>query len=285
VFAVLSRQVERRSVASIQCYDLLGRLRWSREVCDAPEFDGSDVPRTRQHLLTLAGGQIVYANHAGAVVAVDAWTGQPTWAVRYPSRGADSADTRRDLAPAMHADGRVYVAPVDSERLLCIDALDGRVHWEAEPVEIVHLLGVAHGRVLTATRSGLQAFDAITGRTQWLQPSEARLPSLGRGLLAGNWLFWPTQDPLLPYRAVTVQEGYQEKVRPGASVLPEPDRYDPTLFTSMPAGNWAFGQGCLAIAGTRELVVYVPPRQPMRPLDPRLHARLGVSLVNGKKWE
>lgn len=276
VYIARTRVVERRAVVSIWCYDVHGRQRWAREVCDAPEFEGHGGPRTRLHLLTRAAGQIVYASHAGAICAVDAWTGQPTWAVRYPSRGPLTAEfepSPRDLAPCLAADGCIYAAPLDTDRLLCIDAVTGRVRWEAEETEIVHLLGVAEGRVLTATRTGLQAFDTQTGRAEWLQPSEGRLPSLGRGLLAGSWLYWPTQDSLLPTRAVTVHGGKLEAASP--SVLPEPRFFDPTMFATMPAGNWAFGQGCLVIAGGSELVVYAPPRYvPKAPVDPRPQTRM-----------
>lgn len=277
VYAVLSKIVERRVVSSIVCYDVFGRERWSRAVCDAPEFsDGSTAPRHRQHLLTLAGGQIVFATHAGAIVAVDATTGEPTWAVRYPSRGPTMRELEpspRDLTPCVYADGRVYAAPLDLDRLLCIDTRSGRVCWEAEGVEIVHLLGVAHERVFATTPSGLCVFDA-NGRIEWIQPSDGRLPSQGRGLLAGGWLYWPTQDLQLPTRTVTMQGGQLMKNGKTASVLHEPAFYDPAWLSRLPAGNWAFGKGCLAIAGTSELVVFTPPRiVPQGPIE-RPHARL-----------
>ncbi len=266
VFIALSKMVERRVVTSIVCHDTLGRLRWTREVCDVPEFEeNANGPRHQQHLLTLAGGQIVYASHAGAIVAVDAWTGQPTWAVRYPSRGpltAESEPSPRDLAPCVYADGFVYTAPLDSDRLFCIDAISGQVRWEAEEVEIVHLLGIVHGQLFTATRNGVQAFNTASGRAEWLQPGEGRLPSLGRGLMAGGGLYWPTQDAELPNRVVGLRDG-----------LPQ---IDPARLNPLPPGNWAFGQGCLAIAGLSELVVYTPPRYPTKPLDPRPHARAKI---------
>jgi len=93
-------------------------------------------------------------------------------------------------------------------------------------------------------------------------------------LIAGGWLYWPTQDANLPYRTVTLREGAQTKGVGTASVLPEPSFFDPTMFAAMPAGNWAFGQGCLAIAGLNELVVYTPPRiMPQGPIE-RPHARI-----------
>ena len=263
VYIALTTIVDRHSVASIVCYDVLGRQRWTREVCDAPEFEGNaSESRQRQHLLTWAGNQIVYCNHAGAIVAVDAWSGQPTWGVRYPSRGPRAADfepSPRDLAPAVYADGCIFAAPLDSDRLFCIDAMSGQVRWEIENVEVVHLLGSAHGRVFVATKSGLQALNAATGKLDWAEPGEGRLPSLGRGLLVGSLYYWPTQDAAFPYRLVAQKTG-------------EPAPFDPTRFSTLPAGNLAFGHGCLAIAGLDELVVFVP--SPRLPPDVRPSARL-----------
>ncbi len=288
VFIALSRLTGRRVVTSIVCYDVLGRRRWARDVCDCPEFeDGADGPRHRQHLLTYAGGQIVYASHTGAIVAVDALTGQPTWGVRYPSRGPLTAELEpspRDLTPCMYADGQVFAAPLDTDRLFCIDATSGQVRWELEDIEVVHLYGVSGGRLFAATRTGLIAIHAANGQADWLQPSEGRLPSLGRGLIAGRWLLWPTQDANLPYRAVSLQAGMQQQDGT-KSVLPEPDVFDPTMLASLPVGNLAFGQGCLAIAGLRELTVYVPAHKAQElPPDIRPQARVD-SLYQRARWQ
>jgi outer membrane protein assembly factor BamB len=280
VYIALSKIVGRRVLTSIVCYDVLGRRRWSRDVCDCPEFeDNGDGPRYRQHLLTWAGGQIVYCSHAGAIVAVDAWTGQPSWGVRYPSRGPLTAEyepSPRDLTPSLYADGRVFAAPLDADRLFCLDAVTGRLRWELEEVEIVHLLGVAHGRLFATTRNGLVAINVATGQAEWTQPTEGRLPSLGRGLLAGGWLIWPTQDTKLPYRAVTLRSGGQQIEGEAQSVLPEPPIFDPTMLHTLPAGNLAYGHGCLAIAGLSELVVYVPAHKikQLPPPNARPQARI-----------
>ena len=126
-----------------------------------------------------------------------------------------------------------------------------------------------------ATQTGLQALKAASGQIDWAQPSGGRLPSLGRGSIAGGWLYWPTQYPELATRAVRLGDGNQQ-LDGEASVLPEPSYLPPEALARLPAGNWAMGQGCLAIAGLSELVVFVPPdRQPGRyPMDLRPDARL-----------
>ncbi|MBI2808401.1 MAG: PQQ-binding-like beta-propeller repeat protein [Planctomycetes bacterium] len=268
-----------RARTSIDCFDRLGRRRWTRAVCDCPDAAlVTKSPRHRHHLLTWAGGQVVFASHAGAMVAIDGLTGQPTWGVRYPpklSHGADTEATPRDLIPCVHADGSVYAAPLDTDRVFCIDAVTGQVIWEAADLEAVHLLGVSNGRLFVTTRTGLVALRTASGQVDWMQPSDGRLPPLGRGLIAGRWILWPTQDPKLPYRAVTLDSGRQEQERQ-AQVLPEPAIFDPTMLATLPVGNLAFGHGCLAIAGLRELVVYAPAHQihQLPPADPRPQVRL-----------
>ncbi|HZZ78228.1 MAG TPA: PQQ-binding-like beta-propeller repeat protein, partial [Gemmataceae bacterium] len=141
--------------------------------------------------------------------------------------------------------------------------------------DIVHLLGATRGRLFVVTRNGVQALATANGQVAWSQPSDGRLPSLGRGVIAGSWLFWPTQYTELPNRAITLSAG---NLRRGdeTSVLPEPEYFDATMLNPIPAGNWAVGQGCLAVAGLTELVVFVPPdRMPNRfPMDPRPNAKL-----------
>src|SRR5207249_3280692 len=129
--------------------------------------------RFQHRLLSLAGSQIVYCSHSGAIAAVDASSGRHTWSVRYPSRGTRTADglpSTRSLAPCMYHADRLYVAPLDFDRILCLDADTGHLLWESTPVEAIHLLGVAGGRLIfTAVSShtlvpqhSIRALDAAT---------------------------------------------------------------------------------------------------------------------------
>ncbi|MCI0640009.1 MAG: PQQ-like beta-propeller repeat protein [Gemmataceae bacterium] len=254
-----------RTRTALTCYDSAGRQRWFQEVLEAPEFEEQQSPRRLPHLCTLGGGQLIYCNHAGAVVALEPATGQRLWATRYPSRGrvtADGMPSPRDLTPCVYDAGRIFVAPLDADGLLCIDAYSGRLLWERNPVEIVHLLGVARGRVYCTTTTGLQCVDAATGdeRDGWRQPVEGKTPGLGSGLLAGSWAFWPTRDPKLPFRALSLDDGGQELFSQTKGFSAEPDFFEPTMLRALLPGNMAFGQGCLAIAGIEELAVYVPAK-------------------------
>jgi outer membrane protein assembly factor BamB/tetratricopeptide (TPR) repeat protein len=243
-----------RTQTAIACYDAdsgggdTGGPLWLQEVCETPA-PSRDGPRYRHHLLTLAGPYVVYCSHSGAIVALDALTGQRVWAVRYASRGARTASedlSPRDLAPCVYAADRLFVAPEDRDRILCLDPASGQVLWQRGPVEVIHLLGVAGGRLVfttTTPRRGIRALDAATGldTNGWVQPEVDELSSFGRGLLAGELIYWPTHSGL---RILRVEDG-----RPTESSYP-------LFLNEAVRGNLAVGCGCLAVAGAEELAVY-----------------------------
>jgi len=241
------------STTSIDCYDAqTGARRWRQEVCEGQE--GPEEPRQRQQLLTLAGPHVVYCSHSGAVVALDAATGKRAWSMRYPRRGyriANGFPSPRDLTPCLYADGRLYVAPTDAGALYCLDARTGRTLWHSRPLEVGHLLGVAKGQVIfttAATPQGIRALDAATGADirHWLHPSGGHdeLPSLGRGILAGDKVIWPTIHGL---RILDQEDG-------------QVSAQDFVPLNGVRPGNIAVGSGCLVIATERELHGYIAPR-------------------------
>jgi outer membrane protein assembly factor BamB len=259
VYVALTRSAGTRAVAAIECYNAsTGILHWHQDICETRE-PGDDVPRCHPHLVTLAGPNIVYCSHSGAIVAVDTITGRRAWAVRYPSRGLRTYQGRpspRDLAPCVYAGGRLFTAPADADRLFCLDAATGQVRWESQRIEVVHLLGVAKGKLIFTTGLGIQAADAATGRwlIDWLVPAIGgeSLPSLGRGLLAGGKVYWPTQEKETR-RPNHVYVLDQNDGQPDAA-----DNYDFSQRFGQALGNLAFGEGCLAIATADQLRIFVP---------------------------
>jgi outer membrane protein assembly factor BamB len=267
---------------AIACFDsATGQQRWRQEICTARDLR-SGRPRGLPHLLTLAGPLVVYCSHAGAVVAVDASTGRATWAVRYPSRGPNTADgdpSPRDVAPVVSAGSRLFAAPADYDVVLCLDAITGQTLWQSQRLEAVQILGVAGNRVVLTTGSwprGIRALDEATGQAlrTWQQPGDGggELPTLGRGFLAGSLVYWPTVEG---WRVLNVSDG-------------QPELYVPQL-QRLPPGNAALGDGCLAIADRERLTVFLAPgrqleqRQRDANADPRsaaAHYRLGLALAD-----
>jgi outer membrane protein assembly factor BamB len=238
--------------ASVACYDGETRaLRWQRDVSTTPE-PRDRAPRYQHHLLTLAGRDIVYCSHSGAITALDASTGRHTWSIRYPTRETrteSGGPSPRSLAPCLYSDGRIYVAPFDFDRILCLDRDTGHIVWESQPVEVVHLLGVARGRLIFTAISprsftpqhSIRALDTVTGQAlrTWYQPADGsgELATFGRGLLAGGWVYWPTSA--------------------GLYVLNQEDS-EPILFDPNIRGNLAAANGCLVVAGTEFMSAYLP---------------------------
>ena len=244
-----------RPVTRVHCYPSDAREQpaelWHQDICETREFSDKDR-RYRHHMLTLAGPYLVYCSHSGAVAALDAVTGKPAWAVRYPSRGDKTADgdpSPRDLAPCLFAGGRLYAAPADYDRLLCLDPATGETLWERGPIEVVQLLGVGENRLIFTTPTGLRAVGADDGVDAWALPDGGGgLPPAGRGLLIGDLVLWPTASKGPGSIAV-----YAVRQRDGE----QPD--DPSALSYVPAGNLIYADGCLLSADRQTLTIFTPP--------------------------
>jgi outer membrane protein assembly factor BamB len=252
VYVAVSRFTGVDIQTAVACFDARTKsLRWQRDVCTTQEPKNREQSNPR-HLLTLADSQIVYCSESGAIAALDAATGRHNWSIRYPSRGPrteEGGPSPRGLSPCVYDGGRIYVAPADWDRILCLDADTGHVLWESLPVEVIHLLGVAHGRLIFtalaprsfAPQHSIRALDATAGRAvrTWFQPADGNgeLATFGRGLLAGDRVYWPTSA--------------------GLYVLNQEDS-EPVLFDPTIRGNLAAANGCLIAAGTESLSAYLP---------------------------
>ena len=290
VYIAATRAMGDRTITAIQCYPVdasaVSPLRWSVDVCETNEFSGQKKARNRHHLLTMAGSTLVYCSHTGAIVAVDAVSGKRLWGRRYPTRAKfqiavpvrpgdigqskmeESPAEQRDLAPCLAANGRIYVAPTDSESLFCLDPATGSILWERDALAVVHLLGVGKGRLIFTTAPGdrgehiegerpygLRAVDANDGSDErgWLFPESGGLVSVGRGILVGDLVLWPTSAPK------AVNDGKGMRVLAVRQIDGRQPPECPTLLRNIPVGNLVWAEGCLAIADREELWVFVPP--------------------------
>jgi outer membrane protein assembly factor BamB len=276
IWCASTRYKNARAIAAIDCFPADDTsqppARWRRDVCQI-DHPRPGERRFRHELLTLAGTQIVYCTHHRAVVAVDALSGRTNWGIRYPGRGIEKDEVAppdgpawKDLAPVLFAAGRLYVAPADSDHLLCLDPATGRTLWEREAIKVVHLLGVGRGRLIFTTDDGLRAVDASDGRDIWAVPDQGGgLVPAGRGLLIGDLVLWPT----VRKRGDVAAEGVVYAVRQEDGRLAD----DPTLLHRLPAGNLAYANGCLAVADRRTLSVFVPPRLLLRQREAEARAQ------------
>ena len=258
LYVARTRFEGRQMVTAIECYDADSIdpreppvRRWRQEIWSVDR--GHDPPRRRHDLLTLAGGAVVYCTHSGAIVALDARTGQRAWAFRYkvaPPRSMDGL-LPRDLAPCLYAEGRIYAAPADSDRLYCLDARTGEWLWDSGPTYAIQLLGVCRGRLfvtLGGFPQGLRAYDAARGTVLWTKPDDGDRATFGRGLLSEQFVFWPTR---LGLRVLHQDDGEPADARSSAE----------------PWGHLAMSDGYLVVTTPTEVWGFVPPRARLGALE------------------
>jgi len=282
LYAAYSRLTGDRLQTSIACFTGLHQsgelpeLVWKREVISTPTNPNDS--HERHELLTLAGSQLIFCSHTGAIVAVETANGAPVWAYRYP-RTETPSSSFRDLCPPVYEDGRIFVAPTDSDHLFCLDVATGRRLWERTGLEVVQLLGIANGRLIVTTDGplrGIRGLNVQDGSDQaphgWTQHDEGGLTTFGRGLIAGERVFWPTRQGVFVLAAKT-----GEPLRPVLSDM---------------SGNLTFARGVLVITTPTHIKAYISERRllPQREKaargdDPIAQYRLAIALADAGKTE
>lgn len=200
-----------------------GRLRWSQQLAHVAPVVRDPMRRLAGATPSYADGVLICPTSAGAVVAVDVPTRSLRWGYQYQrepvnrSHGAFQFNlnraygmpqgTSRDRwidALAVVGEGAVVVTPPESDELICLDLLTGKVRWtHARDNEALFVAAIANGQALLARKSSLQALNLQDGQMTWeaeysVEGSSKRgeLPS-GRGFLSGNHYFLPTTERLL----------------------------------------------------------------------------------------
>ena len=259
--AVTDRNAE--TLTYVACFDAeTGSQRWIRYLGTArPEveqFQGFGMPMNpsgtsagdfHHRLLTLDGPTLYYLTNLGAVAALDAETGATRWVATYPRQESNqlSHGSDRDLNPALVHQGRVIVAPSDANAIFAFDAATGRLLWKTEQisddVKLAHILGVAKGR-LVVTGDRVLLFDVRNGKlvSQWPDSGKKSLQSYGRGLLAGDMIYWPTTSEI---QVLNQQTGLRTE---------PPIKLRDTFNTS--GGNLVAGDGYLIVAHSDGMVVF-----------------------------
>ena len=207
MYAAFWRQSGGEAFAGIACYRHIDlkeppELVWKRIVGKAGG-EPAGAPRYRHELVSVAGPNVVSCTNGGAVVALDLATGQPAWEYRYPRNERAALPRYRDLCPPLVDGGRIYAAPADADRLLCLDAVDGRLIWEREGIEVVHLLGVARGRLIATTGGAVKGIRGLnihtgadSGPNGWTIHDDDGAVTCGRGLVSDDAVIWPTTTGL-----------------------------------------------------------------------------------------
>jgi cellulose synthase operon protein C len=153
------------------------------------------------------------------VACLDPASGQIEWLVRYRRVDKDKQAypqpdrfRYRDLNPCLVEGGLVFCAPQDCPELFALDAITGDLVWSTDDTaaaDALHLLGVA-GQQLIVSGDRLIWLDRSNGTIQGRFPAAATmginnaLPSprgLGRGVISGDEVYWPTANEILVFDA------------------------------------------------------------------------------------
>ncbi len=175
--------------------------------------------RVAQALVSYREGTIYYHGDGGVMVAIDAENGQLRWGQQYPRGEWSEAGyaqrrraPRRQSSPTALIGPLAILAPADLDRLVAVDAMDGRMLWTTDlgiADDVDQVLGQVDGHLILAGDS-LQWLERDSGRwvAQWpvgtsRQPFGA-LPQprrAGRAVMAGDQIVWPTADSLWFFNA------------------------------------------------------------------------------------
>ena len=236
-----------------------GRRLWRTflAAADTPAAGGGD--ETTHNLLTLVGDRIFVNTSLGVVAAVSTRDGRIAWLRRYDRAvgrltlpGPNHFD--RDPSPCVYHQGLVFVAPADSPQVFALDADNGQTIWSNDRLSgVVHLIGVVHGRLI-ASGNQLWALEARSGRVQfvWPESEHAGVRGFGRGLVAGQEVFWPTRDRVFVFDVAT---GRQSR--------------EPIDVAAIGGGgaNLVAADGRLLVVGQDRMMLFGPQPKPKLPGD------------------
>jgi outer membrane protein assembly factor BamB len=253
---VAMRRSDIRPQAHVACLDALtGQLRWRRFICAADSPAHGVLHECTHQLLTLAGDTLYYSTNLGVVAAVAATNGQLRWVSLYPrvrqgEIGRLAPHWQRDLTPCVFHRGQLLVAPADSPRIFGLEASTGQILWQTgtQVEDVVHLLGVSDDSLIASGRRlywiGLK--PGMQGRVERVWPQGNERLGYGRGILAGNRIYWPARGKIFRFNLRT---GVPEKVIDLAPL-------------GVSGGNLIAAGGRLLVATPTELVAFDTRSEP-----------------------
>ena len=279
-FVCLSRGTTIRQCYVARLDGATGRLKWLRYVCEGARV-GRRAPPT---LVTLAGQSVYCCTNLGIIASLRASDGGTQWLARYPRVTTPRAShAPRDVNPCVYADGVVFAAPSDATDLIALDACTGRRRWLAPAGRVRYLLGTNHSLLLAAADVPV-AYDVATGRRVWpraIAPVKEAQATYGRGVLAGDMIYWPTRTAV-----ERIDQRTGRRARPPWSMSAEPEAAE--------GGNLLVSQGFLLVATRSRLAAFCQYSLLIKRFqselvdrggDPVLHLRLGKAAVHTGQYE
>jgi hypothetical protein len=243
--------------AYVACFDTASSaMLWRTSIgaADTPAAGNGD--EITHNLLTLVGDRIYFNTNLGLVAALDAEHGEITWLHQYERTSGGFAQGLerplhfdRDPSPCLYRDGLLIVAPSDTPAIFALDAQTGQQLWTTDQLpDALHMLGVVQ-QSLIVSGNRLWSLDIRSGKKRfvWPESEHAGIRGMGRGLIAGEEIFWPTRDTIYVMHALT-----GERTRPPISLKD----------ISQNGANLAAAQNHLIIAAHDKLTALGPNQPP-----------------------
>lgn len=228
----------------------------------------ASTSRIGQALVSYREGIVYYHGDCGGVLAIDGENGDLLWSLRYQRAEMEDggyprqrrAAQRQSSPPAIVA-GMVIVMAADLDRVIAVDAMDGRVLW-GTPIgtaaAVDQVLGLLAGKVILG---GDQLFwlDAYRGSVvaQWPAGTTSQLQGAlpqprrsGRGLMAGDAIYWPTPG------AIWIFDGALPAA--GEPIVPIPQRRIDLQAIGVVGGDLIAADGMLLISTGDSIVALGP---------------------------
>lgn len=253
------RDLTHASRLHVACYHRTsGRPIWNTPVCS---FTGNSYA-SAVDTLTLGDRRLFY-HRAGAVVAIRTDEGRLEWARTYATARSEAPNDlshvpHRHASTCMLGAGILAYATDNAPALVGLDPTSGRKLWENHQAYDAHeLLGSRNGR-LVASGSRLWFLDSLSGEVAfaWPETTNSGIVGRGRGCIAGNEVFWPTQRTLYTLSLSTGQQTRQ----------PLPLKRLTLQRENTDGANLAALAGGLLVATRNRLALLAPP-QPTKQND------------------
>ncbi len=185
-----------------------GKLDWTQQLALANDAISMDLRHNCGLSPSYSDGVLLCPTALGAVVAVDVNDRSLLWGFQYPrqtnrfnqgfvvwqlnGQGSSPSESNRwQDATITLADGRAFLAPPESDKLFCVNLLDGKLLWKQERGQGLYIASVADGRALVVAGNEVRAYNSADGKLIWtLALPEGAAPS-GRGFFNGRHYFLP----------------------------------------------------------------------------------------------
>jgi outer membrane protein assembly factor BamB len=257
LYAVLRRSDVRPEVL-VACYDLAvnpPREHWRTSVAAAETPGSGQLYEITHNLLTLDSDTLYLNTNLGAVAALATENGEVRWLHVYPRvklgdlrKLADTGHFYRDLTPCVVHHDAIVVVPFDSPAIFVLDAATGAMRWSTDAApDAIHVLGVV-GETLWASGDRLYALDVRTGalRGRWPEQVKPEPRGIGRGVVVGDAVLWPTRHELHVFGGSAVNGQPLAPKQPGV----------PWTRMGIAGGNLSFADGMLVVATESDVAVF-----------------------------